>query len=153
MIPEDSANREIANGFRLHPLRHPARIQIERVAGGWIPAQDTVLCEQGIADLRRFPLRRIVLLIDFDQRVDERRQRLADGLPFDVAKRVFMVGALSEPEVLRRALGLRYEEIGSRLAAECEGDAEATWQHDQLQHNLTELNRMRQDLRPILFGP
>ena len=35
VLPEDDANRQLANGFQLDPLLDPRRMQILEEAGGW----------------------------------------------------------------------------------------------------------------------
>jgi len=91
----------------------------------------------------------MVLLIDFDGQED-RLDEAMEVIPDDLRERVFVLGALTEPEDLRRALG-SYEEIGSRLARDCQSDTEETWTHPLLRHNAGELARLRACVRPILF--
>lgn len=93
-----------------------------------------------------------LVLVDFDHQANRRIevQELTAGLPAD---RTFILGAWSEPERLRESLGLRFERIGETFAQECATDSLATWNHPLLAHNLTELQRLRNSVRPILFMP
>lgn len=61
-----------------------------------------------------------------------------------------ILGALHEPEGLKVGFD-SYENISSRLAKDCRDDTYATWGHHLLQHNASELNRLREHVRPILF--
>ena len=149
VLPEDDANRQLANGFVLDPsLRFPRQVFVLQAAGGWTQVLERFLSDE-LSDMRNSPDRYMVLLLDFDnndERLDIARQRI----PADVSERVFIVGVLSEPEALRAALG-PYEEIGSALARDCRDGSDETWGHQLLQHNSTELARLRRHVRPILF--
>ena len=91
----------------------------------------------------------MVLLIDFDGRQD-RLDNVRAAIPSYLADRVFVLGAWSEPEELRRALG-SYETIGLAMAKDCRDDTRVTWRHDLLVHNAAELDRLRERIRPIIF--
>lgn len=92
----------------------------------------------------------IVLLIDFDRnngRLDEARDRIPEPL----RDRIFILGARSEPEDLKKAgLGI-YEAIGLAMARDCREETEEIWGHELLRHNAGELARLREQVRPILF--
>ncbi len=93
----------------------------------------------------------MVLLVDFDSESD-RFDQMTEGIPGDLAKRVFVIGTWSEPEELSRAdLGSR-EGVGYKLASECYDGTRNVWNHDLLRHNAKELDRMTTLLRPILFS-
>lgn len=92
----------------------------------------------------------MVLLIDFDGQQD----RLTDAkaaIPDDLTDRVFVLGTLREPEDLKKANLGSYETVGSNLAKDCREETYTTWEHDLLQHNAGELNRLREHVRAILF--
>jgi hypothetical protein len=71
-------------------------------------------------------------------------------IPERLADRVFILGALSEPEALKANLG-SYETIGLKMARDCREETNTTWGHDLLRHNASELDRLRERVRPILF--
>jgi len=155
VLPEDTANLDVANGFVLHVDRDCA-IQVLGPAGGWDKARDDLLSDH-VQGLRRLPERRLVLLIDFDDDLS-RRGAIRDACPGGVADRVFVIGTNTEVEELRRDLVgegvLRpntLEGIGELLAADCRAGTDDTWSHPRLAHNADEYARMRVDLRPILF--
>jgi hypothetical protein len=103
--------------------------------------------------MKRFPDRRLVLLLDFDQ--DEgRRGKVFAEIPDDLKNRVFVLGVWSEPEDLRRNLHISLEAIGQELAEACLANEflKSRWNHPLLSHNADELNRLRQSVRPILFA-
>jgi hypothetical protein len=151
VLPEDDANRQLANGFRLGVDSTRLRqIQVLLVAGGWRNVLSLFQSEY-IAGMERYPNRFMVLLIDFD----DNENRLTDAkafIPEHLADRVFILGTLSKPEALRAALG-PYETIGLEMAKDCRDDTNIIWEHDLLRHNASELDRLRQHVRPILFQP
>jgi len=91
----------------------------------------------------------MVLLIDFDDR-EERLQYAKARIPERLIDRVFILGSLSDPESLRANLG-SYETIGLAMARDCREGTETTWGHGLLRHNAGELERLRENVRPILF--
>ena len=71
-------------------------------------------------------------------------------IPESLADRVFIPGVLAEPEELKMQLG-SYETIGKAMADDCRDETNITWDHALLQHNAAELERLRQQIRPLLF--
>ena len=149
VLPEDDANNDIANGFLLHVALDSRAIQVLPCAGGWAKVRDAFLSDH-VAEMRRYPQRHMVLLVDFDDNSDRFDQMTGD-IPGDLAERVYVIGVWSEPEELRRVgLGSK-EDVGCKLASECYDETRNVWNHDLLSHNANELNRMTTPLRPILF--
>jgi predicted ATPase len=60
------------------------------------------------------------------------------------------VGKISVRQALEK-LGKSYESIGRKLADECRDGVDDTWKDPLLQHNVTELQRLRENVRPLLF--
>ena len=150
ILPEDDANRKIATGFRLDPALLARNFQVLPVAGGWINVLDIFLSDH-IAGMYQRRDRHMVLLIDFDGQED----RLSLGkarIPADLSERVFILGARTTPEGLKKELG-SYETIGSLMAKDCREGSDTVWRHHQLQHNAGEVERLRRNVRPILFAP
>jgi len=155
VLVEDGANRYIANGFeqavdkpRALTIRPPSR-------GGWKVTNQFIELE--VEELRRYPKRRIVLVIDFDQR-PKKWDSFMKRIPADVADRVYVIGTLDEPENLRSSLVKQgaiapntFEKIGDLIASDCREGTEQIWGHPHLVHNASEVQRMRADLRNILF--
>ena len=102
-------------------------------------------------DMRRLREGLLLVIIDFDGRAD-RRANACQEIPTDLADRVFVLGAWTTPEALKRALLGSYTEIGLTLAKECREGSYTRWQHELLRHNAIEITRMRPLVRPILFG-
>jgi hypothetical protein len=98
----------------------------------------------------RFRDRFMVLLIDFDGS-EERLQDAKAGIPEHLTERVFILGALTDPEALKKANLGSYEEIGLAMARDCRDEADTIWGHQLLRHNASELERLRVHVRPILF--
>jgi hypothetical protein len=149
VLPEDDANRQLANGFlkQIHPTRQ-RRIQVLPIAGGWTAVLERFLADH-VVGMESNAQRFVVLLIDLDCK-QERLQDVKGKIPEHLTERVFVLGTLSEPEDLKVDLG-PYEVIGSSMAQDCREDTDKVWGHDLLRHNASELARLRQHVRPILF--
>lgn len=147
MLPEDDANREVANGFLLHHSLKARNIQVLEVAGGWTEVLSRFKSDH-VAAMDRFTERRMVLLIDFDGKLDRLGTAKA-AIPNRLLPRVFILGALTEPEALKGDLGL-FETIGMAMAEDCRDGTSITWGHALLEHNASELARL-QHVLPILF--
>jgi hypothetical protein len=151
VIPEDDADRQIANGFVNHHRVDGRRIQVMPAAGGWSPVLDTFKKEY-ISLLQGSAFAHVVLLIDFDGKFDTRFPQFSDAIPVDIRDRVFVVGASRRPEDLRISLGISFEKIGETLADECGSGTLEFWNDPQLAHNDVERNRMDGKLRSFLFS-
>jgi len=150
-IPEDDANRQILNGFHLAlPVIAMSRFQVLEEAGGWHEVLNKFKSDQ-ISAMRKFDQRLILLVLDFDDRGQGRMNKVAECIPEDMKNRVFAVGARGEPEDLRKAGLGSFEEIGAKLAEDCRSGSHSIWGHQLLQNNETELARMNERLRPVLF--
>jgi len=147
VLPEDDANRQMANGFLLELSSR--QIQILSEAGGWTKVLDC-FTQDHIWAMERFQQRFMVLIIDFDNRED-RLQTVKTKIPAHLANRVFALGALGEPEELRKPLGT-YESIGRALAKDCREGTDNIWSHNLLRHNAAEVHRLREHVRSILFS-
>jgi len=149
ILPENRANAEIATEF-LVECGSPRQMQILPEAGG----RDKVIAAFGseyTRVMKRDSQGLMILLIDLDDNEDF--QRYSHQVPEDPAERVFVVGAKPDPEGLRAKTQLKFAQLGERLARECESDKCVLWEHESLQHNLAELKRLREHIRPILFPP
>jgi|HubBroStandDraft_4_1064222.scaffolds.fasta_scaffold981346_2 hypothetical protein len=149
VLPEDDANRELANGFHLQvDMARQRQMQVLPVAGGWMELLNRFKSEH-VRAMDRCPSRFMVLLIDFDGRKN-RLQSAKAAIPVQLADRVFVLGAWSNPEALRGDLGA-YEQIGLAMADDCREETDTTWGHKLLRHNAGELGRLREHVRSILF--
>jgi hypothetical protein len=151
VLPEDDANSRLANGFLLD-LGQSAltKIQVLPEVGGWRAVLD-VFESIHVAGMDRYSSRFMVLLIDFDGR-EERLHDAKSRIPERLTDRVFILGAWTEPEALRPDLG-PHETIGLKVARDCREETNTTWGHDLLRHNASELDRLRERVRPLLFPP
>lgn len=157
VLPEDDADRELAKGFCLDPslALKQRRIQVLNEVGGGGDVLNSFKSDH-MRDMERFPKRHMVLLIDFDDTRDSdgKLKKLVgakSAIPSHLIERVFVLGPLDEPEDLKRALGCSYEKIGIKLAKDCREGTHTTWSHAHLQHNASELDRLREHVRPFLF--
>lgn len=145
VLPEDDANRKLANGFLLGPSLLSQRIKVLEVAGGWTQVLEQFRSKE-IRKMERYVNRFMVLLIDFDGQEDRLIQAKA-VIPTHLANRVFVLGVWTEPEDLKH----RLEEIGTALAKDCCDGTSQAWDHELLKHNAAEVARLRELVRPILF--
>lgn len=149
VLPEDRADSDIANGFLLHPQLNEKSIQVLPYVGGWRAVVENFITNF-IPTMRQYPKRWFVLLIDFD-RDEGRLDYIKKRIPDDVRDRVFVLGALSNPEELRSSLGQSLESIGESLSSNCSDNTDELWEHPLLRHNRTELERMISSVKPFLF--
>ena len=92
VIPEDDADRQIADGFVLHPRVKETRIQVVPPAGGWSKVLKTFRDEY-IPKLRDRPYTHVVMLIDFDDQVEKRKADFEEEIPAEFKRRVFVIGS------------------------------------------------------------
>jgi hypothetical protein len=150
VLPEDDANHQVATGFCLSlDFSVLRRIQVLSPAGGWTQVLSGFLSDH-VHYMDRHPHRFMILLIDFDAN-EERLNHAADKIPAHLRDRVFILGAWTEPEALRKAGLGSYEAIGASMARDCREETAMTWSHDLLRNNSGELARLRKHVRPILF--
>ena len=149
VLPEDDANRQIANGFVKNLNVNQRAIQILPIADGWKKVIDQ-FTDNYVSGMRQFLERSVVLLIDFDQR-ENRLEYVKQKIPEDLQERVFILGVQSNPEKLRNYTQKTFETIGETLANNCADNTNDLWSHDLLKHNETELERMREIIKPFLF--
>jgi hypothetical protein len=149
VLPEDDANRQIANGFMLDTSLKGRAIQVLPSPGGWSKVRDAFV-RTHLAEMDRNTRRYMVLLVDFDQD-DNRLSDMKAVVPERLADRVFVMGVWSNPEDLRRVARCSLEDFGRQLAEDCRDGLRTAWNHHLLQHNGSELERMTPVLRPFLF--
>lgn len=150
VLPEDDANRQVANGFHMSlGLAWPRQMQVLAAAGGRNRVLDLFACDH-VPEMNRNHLRFVLLLIDFDGTLDWLPGARA-RIPANLANRVFILGAWTDPETLRQARLGSYEEIGRNLAEDCRACTSTVWGHALLAHNAQEVERLRQQVAPILF--
>lgn len=150
VIPEDDADRQIADGFVDHLGVDDRRIKVMPLGGGWRSVLETFQDEY-IQTLRNYSLAHVVMLIDFDDQVEKRRAEFEQAIPDDLKARVFVVGAKHNPETLKAARKTSFEKIGESLANDCDAGTTEHWDHEELQHNDAERQRLVRTVKPFLF--
>jgi hypothetical protein len=143
VIPEDRAT--LANGFHAHIGRR-RQMQVLEEADGWTKAVENLKSAHFPA-MEFDPNRFVVLLIDCDGK-PERLDEVRADVPSNLADRVFVLGARTNPEKL--GVGDK-ESFGGLLAEDCRGGTSKAWGHELLKHNSAEIDRMRAIVNPILF--
>jgi hypothetical protein len=148
VIPEDDANRQIALSLLLELGLNPNRYQVFPPARGWSHVIKSFELDH-VANMDRFPEQFIILLIDFDE--DTSRLEYAKSrIPPNLADRVFILGAWSQPEDLKKQFG-SFDNIGAALAQDCQKQTSAIWSHPLLQINATELDRIQTLVCPLVL--
>ena len=150
VLPEDDADRQIANGFLLDPSVKIRNIDVLKPSGGWGKVLGS-FNDDHVNGLRKYPHRHLVLLIAFDGQVEARRAQFVEQFPDDLRDRVFLLGTRNEPEPLRKQCGDSLENIGKQLAGECYRDEAILWSHEFLEHNAKERQRLNDKVKSILF--
>jgi len=153
ILPEDDADRQLANGFELEVGKR--QLQVEPIAGGWRHAVDQFLRDIQ-PSMDRYPGRHVVILIDFDEKVAgnyvDRLKRINETIHEHLRDRVFIIGSRKDPEQLKRNLGnSSLEQIGRNLAGDCRQGTRNLWSCDDLAHNAQELDRLCSAVKEILF--
>lgn len=147
VLPEDDATRSLAVGFS---DMANGQMQVLQPARGWPHVLETFE-QQYVAYLTQYGDAHIVLLIDFD---DDYPNRLADfqrRIPSAVASRVYVLGAMTEAETLKGAVGKKFGPLGMALAQECKSATLMLWNCTQLQHNASERARLANQVQSFLF--
>lgn len=156
VLPEDEADQAIANGLMLSLNINQRAVIIDKPAKGW----KKVVCKMTgpVADeMRRYPSCHTVLLIDFDCKTrgatpEKRFREILKEIPDDLQHRVFVLGALTEPEGLKRKLNLSFERIGEALVEDCPDKRHEFWDDELLGHNHDEMERLMLAVRSFLFA-
>lgn len=151
VLPEDDANRQIAQGFTLEASVKARSIHVLPAAGGWSAVRNSFSCQYN-DDLLKYRSCVMVLLVDFDGQGAKRLEAVLSDRDPALEDRVFVLGADDEPERLKVELRMTYEQIGRALAKECRDGTRTLWEHNMLAHNQGELERMMPLVKPILFG-
>lgn len=149
VLPEDDANRQLATGFLLDDSLRTRNIKVLEEVGGWAALLDRFTSDH-VVGMEKYPDRIMILLVDFDGNVN-RLEAIKARIPQSLAARVFILGALREPEELRTAGLGTYEAIGKAMAADCREGTSTIWGHPLLRHNQEELERLRLPVCPVLF--
>lgn len=142
ILPEDDADRQIAVGFDRE--LGTRQVQVLPPAGGWMKALEKIGGDYQ-SRLTKYPDALLAVIIDFDKdlsRIDYAREQVPETL----RDRVFILGAASRPEDLRKSGLGKFEEIGEALARDCRNGTLTVWRDDQLRHNLPEAERLRDRL-------
>lgn len=146
ILPEDDANRQVANGFVLDFATR--QIQVLSPAGGWFRLRERFVSDH-VGPLQTYEQRLVVLLSDFDGNMN-RPQAFHAVIPGNLTDRVFILGTFTEPEGLRHAGLGSYETIGRALAQDCRQGTHKIWGHELLRHNAGELDRLRERCLTVL---
>lgn len=151
VLPEDDANRSLANGFFTNHRLNISNFRIEKPLGGWSKVLDDFTDNQ-VRKMNKYKNRIIVMLIDFDDQHPIRIAKFHNAIPANIKDRVFVLGVLSKPEKLPTPHGKAgLEQHGLNLANDCVNNAQQYWSHLLLKHNLTELLGRDSQLKKLLF--
>ncbi len=141
VIVEDSKLADIARGFAIENA-HRNQFDIRQPAGGWPRAE--VQLERQINELDNYSQRIVIVVIDFDNEGEQRRERFLEVVPEHLRERVIVLGPVGKCEQLTSELAIDRESIGRKLARECQEDAWESWNCTQLAHNQPSASGFRQ---------
>lgn len=150
ILPEDDANRQIINGFLNVIGVNLNAIDVRAVAGGWKKAL-SLRIKPLIKELENNKNMSLLVVIDFDLQFEKRLKIFKEKLGNNLIDRAFLLGAISEPEKLKKEFNLPYEKIGRALAKSCLTNNFSIWENDLLKHNLPEIKRITSQIRSTLF--
>lgn len=148
VIPEDDANRQLADAFALE-VENFRNIQVLPEVGGWGHVCDKFHSEYA-KSMRVYPNRYVILLLDIDD-CESRRNEIMSKIPQDIKSRVLLLGVKNEPERLKSDLLCPLAQIGASLARECKDRRREIWMHDLLKDNLDGIDILGDGIRAILF--
>jgi len=151
VLLEDEANRQMANGFIMNIALNERAIRLLPNAGGWLKVFNE-LSAKHFTPLQTYKNRHLVLLLDFDKNIETRTLHFQNAIPADVRERVYLLGTSDEPEAMKRDCKLTFEEIGEQLAKACAEEELGLWNHKMLQHNQSELERLKKNVTSFLFN-
>ncbi len=149
VIPEDDADRQIANGF-LEDFRVQNAFQVMPPAQGREKVLSQII-EVYVPILQKYKQLKVIGVLDFDGRKDRYEQKLQE-IPNGVRERVFLLGTLNNPEKLKASAGLHFESLGEKLAQECCDANFELWNNEQLVFLKDEVLRAKEELWTVLFG-
>ena len=86
VLPEDDANKDIANGFFNHDAIDQRAVKILPCAGGWSKVRDAFSSDH-VTEMQKYPKRYMVLLVDFDEK-STRFDDMTKDIPEELAATV-----------------------------------------------------------------
>jgi hypothetical protein len=157
ILPEDRANEQIANGFKLSLNINYRAIRVEKPAGGWLTVVQKFKTEL-VPEMQKYPACVTVMLIDFDCKAggfyQHRLNQVTKEIPEGLKNRVFVLGVLTEPEDIKDARNRErktFEKIGETLAEGCPDSKNSLWKDVLMKHNEDQLQHILKSVRPFLF--
>ena len=150
VIPEDDANRQIANGFLTYHAINTRSILVSGVARGWTNVIEVFKTEY-IHEVSTNKHCHVLLLLYYDGAFELRQSFIAESIPDEIKPRVFTLGSSENPEKLKAELELTYEKIGNELARQCHRNISDLWLHEKLIHNKRDVERMAATIRDVIF--
>jgi len=151
VLSEDPANHDFAKGFEEECSENPRAIQVlNKPSGGWLNVArefENVHLKEMIRNANRY----MVLLVDFDGHY-ARLATVQKHIPTELRDRVMVLGVWSDPEKAKMGASAKRQEVGSTLAKECRSRVFTIWKDDAFKHNLSEIARMGDTVRAILFS-
>lgn len=143
VLQEDQPYREIVNGARNLPQVDETVFDVKHPSGGWVKVLAQL--EDYLPLLKKYEYMHVLVLMDFDNAFEQRRERLVRIVADDaVRERVFMLGIdHKESEDLKRTLAVTdNEKIATILLGDCPDTATDEWNNANLACNKGELQRI-----------
>lgn len=166
ILCEDEINQNFAKGFILglnlnnDQLPLPRIETIKYVTGGWTKAVNN-LNEVWLDQLRQNEHLFLLILIDSDG-CSNRLNEILSAIPEEFKERVFIMGCLHEPEILKQQSHsaikqmnkkekVSDEAVGKVLFQHCKDNPENNlWYSDELKHNANEIERLKENTKHFI---
>ena len=164
ILCEDEINQNFAKVFILglnnHQLLSPQIETIKDVTGGWNKAVND-LNEVWLEQLRQNNHLFLLILIDSDGR-SNRLNEILSAIPEEFKERVFIMGCLHEPEILKQQSHSAIKQMNKKEKVSDEAVGKVLFQHyknnpknnlwysDELKHNADEIERLKENTKHFI---
>ena len=141
---EDNPYRDIVNGMKKLINVDDTNIDSKNPCGGWSKVFSKL--DENLALINSNENMHILLLIDFDNKFEERYEKFEEMLKGQSCKsRVFMFGIdKKESEDLKATLKYKnYEEISKCLLENCPNEVSQEWNNKHLKCNIDMIEKMK----------
>ncbi len=144
---EDRAYKDLFLGFN---FSRKQQIRQEPILQGFDDVYFRLTNHQSLTlqELKKYQAAYVLACIDadLDSQSKSKIDQLKQVLPTEYKERIFIVGSKYEAEHIKQAIigQGKWETVSEKLENSCKNDQCKLWQNEMLQHNLEELQRLKQ---------
>ena len=160
VYPEDAATKDLAVALTESKcgsvFKQNKTITVKRPCGGKDNAVETALKN---CDLKRFPNRRIIILIDFDK-CNTTLAKIKQKIPPEYVGKFFILGWTGEIEDLKSEVGCAgtgFNRLAERLVDDCFPQCHGVWKrgefaqmHESACGSKSECERLSEEILPLI---